>query len=162
MPPINGGVDVDLMLEKNMNYLTKVIHVDKQEDICVWISNALNDFIESVYIANKSQKKYKLKPVIDYIESNFDQPITLTCLAKIAHLSVSRFAHLFKEQINITPIDYLTKVRIDNAKDQLLSTDDNCTKVSFDNGYNNQSYFNRIFKEQVGMTPLQFRKTNQR
>ncbi len=64
--------------------------------------------------------------------------------------------------MNITPIDYLTKVRIERARDQLLSTDDNCTKVSFDNGYNNQSYFNRIFKEQVGMTPLQFRKMNKR
>ena len=106
---VEGGVDVDLMLEKNMNYLNKVIHVDEQEDICVWISNALNDFIESVYIANKSRKVHKLKSVIDFIEVNFDQPITLTNLAKISHLSVSRFAHLFKEQMNITPIDYLKR-----------------------------------------------------
>lgn len=159
---VEGGVDIDLMLEKNLTYINAVMSIDKQEDICVWISSALNDFIESVYSSNSSWKVQRLKPVVDFIEAHFDKPLTLTDMAKIAHLSVSRFAHLFKEQMNITPIEFLCKVRIEYAKERLLSTNDNCTSISFDCGYNNQSYFNRIFKEQAGMTPRQFRQRNRR
>lgn len=159
---VEGGVDVDIMLEKNLTYINKVLNVDRQDDICLWISSALNDFIESVYALSAAQKNLKLKPVINFIEANFDRSVTLADMAKVAHLSVSRFAHLFKEQMKMTPIDYLTKARIRYAKDRLISTEDNCTEISFDCGYNNQSYFNRIFKQQTKMTPLQFRKQNKR
>jgi len=77
-------------------------------------------------------------------------------------LSVSRLAHVFKEQMGITLVDYLTNVRIERAKKLLLATDQNCTEICFEVGYNNQSYFTRTFKDLVGMTPRQFRIKNQR
>ncbi|TFG48223.1 MAG: helix-turn-helix domain-containing protein, partial [Candidatus Brocadiia bacterium] len=47
-------------------------------------------------------------------------------------------------------------------KELLLATDQNCTEICFEVGYNNQSYFTRTFKELVGLTPRQFRVKNQR
>jgi len=64
--------------------------------------------------------------------------------------------------MGITIIDYLTSVRIERAKQLLLATDQNCTEICFEVGYNNQSYFTRTFKGFVGMTPRQFRRKNQR
>jgi two-component system response regulator YesN len=157
-----GGVDINLLLEKNLTYLNKVINIDSQEDLCAWISLALNDFIESVYTSQDARKITQIKPAIEYIEACYDQPIILADIAKAAHLSISRLAHLFKEQMGITIIDYLTEVRINQAKRLLLSTDKTCTKICFDVGYNNQSYFTRTFKEAVGMTPRKFRNVNQR
>jgi len=157
-----GGVDINLLLEKNLTYLNKVINIGSQEDLCVWISLALNDFIESVYTAQDARKITQIKPAIDYMEASYDQPITLADIAKAAHLSVSRLAHLFKEQMGITIIDYLTEVRIGQAKRLLLTTDKTCTKICFDVGYNNQSYFTRTFKDAAGMTPRKFRESNHR
>ncbi len=77
-------------------------------------------------------------------------------------MSVSRLAHIFKEQMGITLIDYLTSVRIERAKQLLLATTQNCTEICFQVGYNNQSYFTRTFKRLVGMTPRQFRVKNLR
>ena len=157
-----GGVDINTLLAKNLEYINKVLTIDTQEDICVWISYALDNFIESVYSSQDTQKMSQLKPSIEMMQYNYEQPLTLADMAKAAHLSVSRFAHLFREQMGITPVDFLTNIRIDHAKRLLLTTDNNCTRICYDVGYNNQSYFTRVFKQLVGLTPSEFRNQNKR
>ena len=159
---VEGGVGIDVMLEKNLAYVNKVMQIDEQGDLCAWISTALNDFIELVYSSQDGRKVTQISPAINYVDANYDKPITLAEIARASHLSVSRLAHIFKEQMGITIIDYLTGVRIERAKQLLLATDQNCTEICFQVGYNNQSYFTRTFKELVGMTPLQFRAKNRR
>ncbi|MEN8127028.1 MAG: PocR ligand-binding domain-containing protein [Planctomycetota bacterium] len=157
-----GGVDINTLLSKNLEYINKVMAIDTQEDICAWISYALDDFIESVYSSQDARKMSQLKPAIELMQYNYDQPLTLADLAKATHLSVSRLAHLFREQMGITPVDFLTNIRINNAKRMLLTTDHNCTRICYDVGYNNQSYFTRVFKQIVGATPREFRNQNKR
>ncbi|MBC8473168.1 MAG: helix-turn-helix domain-containing protein [Planctomycetes bacterium] len=159
---VEGGVDIDVMLEKNLNYVNKVMRINNQEDLCAWISTALNEFIELVYSSQDARKVSQIRPAINYIDANYNKPITLADVARASHLSVSRLAHIFKEQMGVTIIDYLTSVRIERAKQLLLATDQNCTEICFEVGYNNQSYFTRTFKGFVGMTPRQFRTKNQR
>jgi two-component system response regulator YesN len=157
-----GGVDIDALLEKNLQYINTALAINSQEDLCGWISEALNDFIDQVYEAQDSGKISQIKPAIDFIEANYDKPITLSEISKAAFLSVSRLSHLFKEQMGITLIDYVTNVRINHSKELLLSTDKSCTNICFEVGYNNQSYFTRTFKQIVGLTPRQFRDHNAR
>jgi len=159
---VEGGVDIDTMLEKNLAYVNKVMEIDNQEDLCAWISAALNEFLELVYSSQDARKMTQLRPAIAYIDAHCDQPITLAEIAKASHLSVSRLAHVFKEQMGVTPIDYLTSVRIERAKELLLGTDQSCTEICFQAGYNHQSYFTRTFKSLVGLTPRQFRAENRR
>jgi len=159
---VEGGVDIDVTLERNLTYVNKVMKIDNQEDLCSWISTALNEFIELVYSSQDAKKITQIRPAINYIDANYDKPISLAEIARASHLSVSRLAHIFKEQMGITIIDYLTSVRIERAKQLLLATDQNCTEICFEVGYNNQSYFTRTFKGLVGMTPRQFRAKNLR
>ncbi len=159
---VEGGVDIDLMLEKNLGYVNKVTQIDNQQDLCAWISAALNEFIELVYSSQDAKKLTQIRPAINYIDANYDKPITLAEIAKASYLSISRLAHIFKEQMGITIIDYLISVRIERAKELLLATDQNCTEICFQVGYNNQSYFTRMFKELAGITPRQFRVENKR
>ena len=159
---VEGGVNIDVMLEKNLTYVNKVMRINNQEDLCAWISTALNEFIELVYSSQDARKVSQIRPAINYIDANYNKPITLADVAKASHLSISRLAHIFKEQMGITIIDYLTSVRIERAKQLLLATDQNCTEICFEVGYNNQSYFTRTFKGLVGMAPRQFKARNQR
>jgi two-component system response regulator YesN len=159
---VEGGVDIDVMLEKNLTFVNKVMQIDNQQDLCAWISTALDEFVELVYSSQDARKVTQIRPTINYIDANYDKPITLADMAGVSYLSVSRLAHLFKEQMGITIIDYLTSVRIERAKQLLLATEQSCTEICFQVGYNNQSYFSRTFKELVGMTPSQFRARNQR
>lgn len=157
-----GGVEINLLLSKNLDYINRVLALDTQEDLCIWISRALDEFIEIVYNSQDAKKISQLRPAMEYMQYHYDQPLSLEDVAKQAHLSVSRLAHLFKEQVGITVIDYLTNIRINQAKQRLLAGNGNCTQICFEVGYNNQSYFTRIFKQVVGMTPRQFRQENKR
>jgi two-component system response regulator YesN len=157
---VEGGVDIDVMLEKNLTFVNKVMQINNQQDLCAWISIALNEFVELVYSSQDAKKVTQIRPAINYIDANYDKHITLADIAKASHLSVSRLAHIFKEQMGITIIDYLTSVRIERAKQMLLATEQSCTEICFQVGYNNQSYFSRTFKDLVGMTPRQFRTRN--
>ncbi len=157
-----GGVDINALLNKNLEYIHNVLGIDTQEDICVWISHALDDFIESVYTSQDAKKMRQLKPAIEFMQYSFDRPLTLADIAAVAHLSPSRLAHLFREQMGMTLIDYLTGVRINYAKRLLLTTETNCTHICYEAGYNNQSYFTRVFKQVTGMTPSAFRAQNKR
>jgi len=115
-----------------------------------------------VYSKQDSQKITQIKPALEFIDENYDQQIALADISRAAHLSVSRLAHVFKEQMGITVVDYLTSVRIEKAKYLLIATDKSCTEVCYEVGYNNQSYFTRIFKELSGLTPRQYRVSNRR
>jgi len=157
-----GGVPINTLLSKNLDYITKVLAIETQEDICVWISHALDDFIESVYRSQDVHKMSQLKPAIDFMQSRYAQPLTLADVAKAAHLSVSRLAHLFRDEMGVTVVDYLTNLRIHHAKRLLMMSESNCTRICYDVGYNNQSYFTRVFKQITGLTPRQFRQQNKR
>jgi two-component system response regulator YesN len=159
---VEGGVDVDVMLRKNLTYVNKVMQINDEGDLCAWISTALNEFIELVYSSQDARKVTQIAPAINYIDANFDKPLSLADIAKASHVSVSRLAHVFKDQMGITLIDYLTGVRIERAKQLLLATTQNCTEICFQAGFNNQSYFTRTFKRLVGATPRQFRVKNLR
>jgi two-component system response regulator YesN len=159
---VEGGVDSDTMLEKNLAYVNKVMQIDNQEDLCAWLSTALNEFLELVYSSQDAHKMTQIRPAIHHIDAHYDEPLTLAEIAKASHLSVSRLAHVFKEQMGITLIDYVTAVRIEQSKELLLGTDQSCTEICFQVGYNNQSYFTRTFKSLAGMTPRQFRAENRR
>ncbi|MHC4488744.1 MAG: PocR ligand-binding domain-containing protein [Planctomycetota bacterium] len=113
---VEGGVDIDVMLEKNLTFVNKVMQINNQQDLCAWISIALNEFVELVYSSQDAKKVTQIRPAINYIDANYDKHITLADIARVSYLSVSRLAHLFKEQMGITIIDYLTSVRIERAK----------------------------------------------
>ena len=157
-----GGVDINILLKQNLDYIHNVLRIETQEDICLWISHALDNFIESVYSNQNFRKMSQLKPVIEYIQSYYTEPITTCDLAKIAHLSASRLAHIFREEMDTTLVDYLTDIRINHAKRMLLTTDLSCTRICYEVGYNNQSYFTRVFKQITGLTPLKYRNQNKR
>lgn len=159
---VEGGVDINVMLEKNLAYANKVMKIGSQQDLCAWISTALDEFIELVYSSQDAKKITQITPAINYIDANYDKHISLADVAKASHLSVSRLAHIFKEQMGVTVVDYLTGVRIERVKQLLLATEQSCTEICFQTGYNNQSYFTRTFKELVGTTPLHFRAKNRR
>lgn len=157
-----GGVDVSILLEKNLENINILIKINSQQDLCTWIGRAVDEFIEMVYSKQDSQKITQIKPALEFIDENYDQQIALADISRAAHLSVSRLAHVFKEQMGITVVDYLTSVRIEKAKYLLIATDKSCTEVCYEVGYNNQSYFTRIFKELSGLTPRQYRVSNRR
>ena len=114
---------------------------------------------DSKIIESIKQKRdlQQLATLLEYVESHYDEPITLNQASTIAKLDYHYFSRIFKEQTGKTFIEYLNFIRILNAQRMLCETDFSIATIATSVGIPNISYFNRIFKNQNGITPIQYR-----
>lgn len=94
----------------------------------------------------------------DYMATHYQEPLALEALAQMAGLSVSHYSRLFKKVIGYSPIDYLTHLRIDRAKELLALSDYRLKSVACSVGYTDEFYFSRIFKKIEGVSPRDYAK----
>jgi AraC family transcriptional regulator, transcriptional activator for feuABC-ybbA operon len=114
-------------------------------------------FVQDFYSQHISRDtKQAIEETINYISHHYFQAISLTDLANLAGLSKSHYSRLFKKYIGYSPIDYLTHLRMDRAKELLVHSDIRIKEVSQQVGYEDELYFSRIFKKIVGVSPTQF------
>lgn len=99
----------------------------------------------------------RLNRVLNYTFSHAADNVSVDEIAGEANLSRSQFSRFFKERTGKTFISFLNEVRIENACTQLLNTRESIEKISYDNGFQNISNFNRQFKKIKRVTPSQFR-----
>lgn len=99
-----------------------------------------------------------INEVIKYINVNYEQNITIDDLAKLSKLSKSYFTKIFSDEMRVSPIEYLTIIRLQNAKKLLHSKSLSITKISQQCGFNSPSYFTKLFKEAFSQTPKEFKQ----
>ena len=99
-----------------------------------------------------------LSRVTDDMEHRISQKYDAGYYANMMNLSVSRFNHIFKEQIGVAPYTYYLDLRILNAKNLLEDTNLKIKDISVKCGYEDEVYFSHTFKKSVGMTPTQYRR----
>lgn len=99
-----------------------------------------------------------VKKAIEYMRKNYRQGLTRESLASFLSLSPSYFSTLFKKHTGYTPIQYLNKIRIDQAKLLLRSTTLSIAEVSAESGFSDSFYFARVFSKITGMSPRDYRK----
>jgi len=99
----------------------------------------------------------QLHKVCHYIHDRLDQDVSLSELAGVLNLSQYHFCRLFKQSTGTAPHQYVTRCRIDRAKQLLLTTQLTITEIAFAVGFTNHSSFTRLFRQAVGLTPKDFR-----
>ncbi len=93
-----------------------------------------------------------------YVENNYDRHIGLDDIAQQAFMSSAHFLRQFKREFGQTPYQYLTRCRLNAAKELLATTDLAITEIVFASGFGNRSAFSRLFKERCGVSPLEYRR----
>jgi len=111
-------------------------------------------------ILNYTKNNDRLAIVIDYININYNQRITIEQLSKIACMSTSNLIPVFKKATGITPFEYITKVRVENAARLLGTTDLKIIDIAEECGYFSISNFIKSFKSIMNILPSEFRKKN--
>lgn len=100
----------------------------------------------------------QLQPVINYIQENYQYPLTLDKLASIAHLSEGQFCRSFRRLTGMAPFAYLIRYRILQSCHALSATNKKITDIATTHGFNNISYYNRAFLKVMNMTPTEYRR----
>lgn len=120
------------------------------------ISEAAGD-IENI-IENKGNYSL-MSRITDYIHQNCMSPdFSATEAADEVNLSRNYFLKIFKENMGMVFGDYVTKIRMDKAKELLKNTDMTVYSISLEVGYESQYHFSRKFKSLYGVSPIEYRK----
>jgi AraC-like DNA-binding protein len=136
--------------------LEKIIHTSaKLYQFLIYIKNSKRIGSDRP----QKNKILKLKPIIAYMETNYEKYMTLDELAVLIDVTTHHMCKLFKSTFGISPFEYLIQLRLQAAKQLLIQSPHLKVKeVAELVSYNDTSYFCSIFKKQEKITPQEFRK----
>lgn len=100
----------------------------------------------------------RIGTAMDYLNNNFEKPISLTDVAKLVNMSDVAFSRFFKNRTGNNFIDSLIEIRLGHASRMLIDTTHTIGEIAYRCGFNNMSNFNRVFKKKKGCTPKEFRE----
>ncbi len=140
-----------------------IIYADNsQEDPCKekGFFYLLIDYLKKNFliVASEDSGDNRIQKMMEYIESNFRENISLNEIADELFLSVSAASRLFKRETGENFASYVKQLRLEFVKGQLSLSDEAITKIALRSGFATPSAMNKIFRAEVGMTPGEYRK----
>lgn len=134
--------------------LISILHdLSTSRNIRILSDSSFNDHGQLTYNSRRIEKTF------EYMNQNFDRPVALGEVARLANMSEVSFSRFFKQRTGNTFIDSLTEIRLGHASRMLIDTTQSIAEVAYNCGFNNISNFNRIFKKKKNCTPKEFRES---
>lgn len=144
---------IAILVEKIKNKNAE--HPDLFQSRSEYLSATIDN--DAAFVASDSDEHIRNR-VIPYIQEHIAAPITVTEIAQAVNLNPQYLMRLFRKQMGCSIIQYVTRYKMELAKDMLIHTSISNAEISDKLGYLNTTYFLKVFKENEGMTPGAFRK----
>jgi PAS domain S-box-containing protein len=155
--------------EPLVNLIELVIHIGKATD---WYSSTkvpvrdaagkiigLAGYTRDIKKMESGSRHFiEMGEIFDYVMMHYTESIDMAKLACLVCLSISQFERRFKSLFKISPLKYITMVRIHAACQALAEGGDRISDIALNNGFYDLSHFNRQFKRQMNMAPSAYRK----
>lgn len=145
------------------NRLFRLAAQDARDNDLLLLST-LFELLGTIYIQHHytdnfqdSKNTNRFRPLLDYIDSAFMNPITTADMANICKMSPNHFLKVFHEYFNQAPHEFLNTYRLERASVLLINTDLSITDIAYNCGFYDASYFVKVFKKHKGITPKKFR-----
>lgn len=147
--------------------LETILNKYAEEPKGFWVESlyyALWEAMKTQYLAESREEhrpvRDQIGEMLEYIHKNYGQSLNLTDMAARWYLSESAFSRVFKRETGTGFTEYVRNVRLEHAKEALLSTGKTITEIALDCGYSSISVFNKNFKQAFSVTPKEFRQEN--
>ncbi len=152
-------------LENMMMLFNRIINTAGQPvyhgEVC---SSLIYEFILSadkifkLEIGESAKKGAIVERAIMYINKNYGSDITLEQLSEQSDVSLQHFCRVFKKQMGMRPMEYISRLRVSQAKILLSDTTKNISEIGSAVGYEDLTYFGMVFKKYEGVSPSKYRK----
>jgi AraC-like DNA-binding protein len=117
-------------------------------------------FSSAPIVREMNAKENVIDQAVVFLENHFDKNLSIAEIADAVCLSAGRLAHVFRDTMGMSLIDYLTQIRLDHARQLLLNNPSmSISAIAFETGFHDPSYFARIFKKSYKTSPASFRKS---
>ncbi|WP_417898835.1 helix-turn-helix domain-containing protein [Bacillus haimaensis] len=166
---VSGYDDYEFMRNaityKSFDYILKPIDPDilnetLERAVKKWKEEALvrRSSGDMEFLAVSSETK-SMRQIEEYLRANYQQDVTLQEIADRFFLSREHISRKFKQEYNETITDYVTRIRMEKAKEFLAKPHVKIYEVAYHVGYQNEKYFSKVFKKFTRMTPNEYRST---
>lgn len=106
----------------------------------------------------EAREERTITGITRYLQEHLAGEVSLSVLAEVFHLNPQYISQLFKSEIGVNFLTYLTNIRMEKAKKLLLSTSLSIAEVAEQSGYGDYRVFTKVFKKAEGVTPSQYRR----
>ncbi|WEK55053.1 MAG: response regulator [Candidatus Cohnella colombiensis] len=139
--------------EKVQQTIGQMININ---EIRAWLIQFMNDAVVKAEKISKNSKKTEIIDAQKYVQIHLDRKITLEEVADLLHLNPSYFSRLYKKETGENFIEFVTRLKMEKAKELIVDSDRTVEKVALMLGYDNKSYFVKLFKQHFGVSPSRF------
>lgn len=153
---VEGGANADLVYKLQKHYYIRMKEEKSLDGLTFLIQEALESFMSEMLSRADNGNTY-IRTALRYMSENYSQPLTLEEVAKEVGLSPNYFSSLFSKTVGISFREHLCRIRIEESKRLLLSTNYSLTDIAIAMGFNDQSYYCKVFKKITGLAPGQYR-----
>jgi AraC-like DNA-binding protein len=98
-----------------------------------------------------------VKQAMAYLHEHYARPLARHDLAQAAGVSENYLSQIFHRELGVSPSNYLSRVRVHQAKELLSRTDDSVSVIASRVGFQDPAYFSRVFHKVVGASPQTYR-----
>lgn len=154
------GVEADITELRDAYFATPVIP-PKQYDSIVKLLSLFSDHLTMVSNQLLVRQQHSEPPIIStakqFIQDNFAEDLSLGKVARAVNTSTFYFCKMFKKCTGINFTDYVSRTRIEKAKNLLLNPHLRISEIAFEVGFQSLTHFNRVFKKIQGQSPSEYR-----
>ncbi len=148
-------LDQQVMREK---FLYRFQFCVTYEDYFSLLLELIHEIIETKTQISDHALSASVADAKEYIQSHYMEKIHLDDVAKAVCLSATYLSAIFKKEMHMSMSEFINTVRIDAAKEMLVSSDASLYSIADACGYSDEKYFQHQFKKIIGITPVQFRR----
>lgn len=152
---IENNVDVNQVFGQDLTELTSILARASQEELIEALSDTALKVSKQLTTKKNSNKLFE--SVLSYIKQNYTKNISREDVAREVYITPGYVSLLFKQEMKTSFLDYLHKIRIDEACHKLVDQSLRIGDVAHEVGYSDEKYFFQVFKKYIGMTPNQYR-----
>jgi AraC-like DNA-binding protein len=157
---IKWGAEVDLKRLEEYYFNTRVLK-PKQYDALIRLLNTFAEHLASCSRVLVLKDQEKQSPAIararSFIAEHANEELSLAAVARVVNMSATYFSEKFKEVTGVKFVDFVSRTRVEKARNLLLNPNRRVSEVAFEVGFQSLSQFNRAFKKVAGQSPREYR-----
>lgn len=154
----NMEYDVTELEQAKYSYFKSIEDARSAKEAAEQLERFIAEAKKAIFSRKNHPENVNVKKILDYINDHYAEPLTLSDVAKYFHFNPSYLSSYFSAHNNEGFIEYLNRVRIEEASKLLIQGTVTISEISAMVGYSDHSYFCKVFKKMKGLSPSQFRR----
>ena len=154
------GVDIDNVKAKEAYFTTPVVSTKKLDSVASLLSifaEHLSMKINQITVQTALAEVPVITKAKEFIRGHYKEPLSLGLMAAELHISTFNFCKLFSKVAGVTFTDFVSRTRIEKAKNLMLNPNLRIGEIGYEVGFQSLTHFNRVFKRIVGESPTRYR-----